>query len=92
MLKLEQEVYVHKSVQYGSILMLLEDSTDSAWICLGKAKLTGEIEDMSEKEVKLKQINALRKRMLDIRVEADVKIERVEEEIQSLMALEVSDE
>lgn len=92
MIKLEQVVYPHKNKESGDVILLSIESTDNVWVCLGKTTLTGLIEDMSDKEATMIQVQALKKKAVEVRVNAEIEVEHINEQIQSLMALDVSDE
>jgi hypothetical protein len=80
------DVFLHKSVQYGSeSIMKQEDMTEFGYVLLGKGTTT--ITMLDHSEVVAKEVESLKAAKQLMNADHQVKLEKIDEKIQSLLAI-----
>jgi len=88
-MKIKETMYVHKSTFSDRLLLLFQENPDKYYTYLGTVEMEGEFDMPSEATIKQKKIGVLRAEIEHTRAKAQLEVERLEEKIQKLMALEV---
>jgi len=88
-MKIKHTFYVHRNDCNGNLLLFNGDMADDYFTYLGTVDIEGDFNMPSEKEIKRRKIDSLTTKMKEVRANAQLKVEVLEEKIQKLMALEV---